>query len=51
MVNEGDCKNKPAGEDNSIGEYTYEEITLWGRDFLLKIPPIHSAGDIESVGN
>ena len=45
MVNEGDCENKPAAEDNSVEEYTDEEITLCGRDALLKIPLIHSAGD------
>ena len=39
------CENKSAGEDNSIGEYTDEEITLWGRDALLRIPLIKSAGD------
>ena len=34
--------DKPVGEDNSVGEYTDEEITLWGRDALLRIPLINS---------
>ena len=38
-------ENKPAGEDNSVGEYSGKEITLWGRDALLRIPPINSGGD------
>ena len=29
-MNEDDCENKPAGEDNSVGEWTNEEMTLWG---------------------
>ena len=45
MMNEDDCENKPAREDNSVGELTDEEITLCGRDALLKIPLISSAGD------
>ena len=44
MTNEDDCVNRPAGEDNFVGEYTDEEITLWGRDVLLKIPMINSVG-------
>ena len=45
MTNEDDCENRPAGEDNSVGEYTDEEINLWGRDALLRIPLINSVGD------
>ncbi|CAI8598812.1 unnamed protein product [Vicia faba] len=50
MMNEGNCENKPAGEDNSVGEYTDEEITprgitLWGRYALLRILTINFAGD------
>ena len=51
MTNEDDCENRSVGEDNSVGEYTDDEITLWGRDALLRIPLINSAGDIESVGD
>ena len=28
-----------------LGHITDEEITLWGRDALLRIPPINSVGD------
>ena len=28
-----------------LGHKTDEEITLWGRDSLLRIPPINSVGD------
>ena len=41
MMNEDDCKNKPVGEDDSIGDKPGEEITLrgitlWGRDASLR---------------
>ena len=49
ITNKDDCKNKPAGEDNSVGNKLDEEITLWGRDALPRIPPINSAGDEFSV--
>ena len=38
-------ENKPAREEKSVGEYTDHEIILWGRDALLRIPPINSVGD------
>ena len=30
MMNEGACKNKPVGEDDSVGDKPGEEITLQG---------------------
>ena len=30
MMNEDDCKNKPVGEDDSVGDKPGEEITLRG---------------------
>ena len=54
MVNESDCENKPVGEDNTVGEYTDEEITL-GKRYSVEASTdklywgwITVAGDIES---
>ena len=37
IVNEDDCENKPAGEDNSAVDQTDEEMTL-GRTYFTRGP-------------
>ena len=36
ITTEDDWENNPAGENNSVGEWTDEEMTMWGVYTLLE---------------